>query len=83
MTTQLSDLDGLVVAGYLAAIAGVSLWLGRRRTLDSRDYFLGGGAVPPWLPDGCRMHACKSKHPQACMQHAATTFNGWQRCGEL
>ena len=49
MTTQLSALDGLVVAGYLAAIAGVSLWLGRRRTLDSRDYFLGGGAVPPWL----------------------------------
>ena len=49
MTARLSPLDWLIVAGYLAAIAAASLWLNRRRAADARDYFLAGGAVPPWL----------------------------------
>ena len=49
MTARLAPLDWLIVAAYLAAIAAASLWLNRRRAADARDYFLAGGAAPPWL----------------------------------
>ncbi len=49
MTARLGPLDWLIVAGYVAVIATASLWLNRRRANDARDYFLAGGAVPPWL----------------------------------
>jgi Na+/proline symporter len=42
-------LDWAIIGGYVAAVAGVAVWADRRRAVDARDYFLAGGAVPPWL----------------------------------
>ncbi len=44
---MLSSLDYVVLASYLALVAAIGLWVGRGQT-STRDYFLGGRAIPWW-----------------------------------
>ncbi len=44
---MLSSLDYVVLASYLALIAVIGLWVGWGQS-STRDYFLGGRAIPWW-----------------------------------
>ncbi len=45
--STLSALDWAVVALYLAGVAGLGFWIGRKQQ-STRDYFLGGRSLPWW-----------------------------------
>jgi SSS family transporter len=44
---MLSPLDYVVLASYLALVAAIGLWAGRGQK-STKDYFLGGRAIPWW-----------------------------------
>jgi SSS family transporter len=44
---MLSPLDYVVLASYLALVAAIGLWAGRGQR-STKDYFLGGRAIPWW-----------------------------------
>ena len=46
--TQLTFVDYVVMAVYLAAVLGVG-WMLRRRTKTSTDFFLSGRSLPAWV----------------------------------
>jgi Na+/proline symporter len=49
MTRQLSQLDVLVVVGYLLLIFIAGLWLTKRAGRSVDDFFVGGRHMPWWL----------------------------------
>lgn len=47
--TEFTAADWMVVAGYLITIAIFGWFFSRKRASDSREYFLGGNSMSPWL----------------------------------
>ncbi len=47
-SSDLDALDWMVLGAYFAVLAVTGVWLSRRRTSDTDDYFLAGRRMPAW-----------------------------------
>jgi Na+/proline symporter len=47
--TNFTPLDWSIILAYFAVVGGMGALLSRRRSNNTKDYFLAGGAVAPWL----------------------------------
>jgi SSS family transporter len=74
MSSSLTLLDTLIIAAYLAALAGVGAWFARRQT--SLDRFLVASRHMAWLPVGLSLMAALNSGIDYLTQPSATIQYG-------